>query len=116
MIKAMIVALALTLSLPVGAAENHREGQQNAPADRGARPDSLGGGSACKDGKCGHRNGCCCAAKMKKGACRMGHGQMEGMHGAGDEMAYQDMMERVQKLEQRVEQMQKMLLEQQPKG
>jgi hypothetical protein len=115
-----VLAMALAfLALPASAADADQQAQKKPAGAKTAKMDTLGGGKACKDGKCGSKGqgkagmGCCCAGMQEKRGCKMGSGGMEGMHGMhGDDMAAEDMMERIRKLEERVEAMQKSLAQQ----
>jgi hypothetical protein len=112
-----VLAMALAfLALPASAAEADQPAQTKPAGAKAAGMDSLGGGSACKDGKCASKGqakagmGCCCAGMKEKRACKMGSGGMDGMHDMhGDDMAAAEMMERIRKLEERVEAMHKSL-------
>jgi hypothetical protein len=122
MSKALIAVLTLTFGLaamPASAAESHRHGpQQASAATKDGKIDSLGGGSACKDGTCGNKGqakggmgGCCCAGMMAKKMDMMGgHEGMDMTH--DDEMDHDAMMDRMRKMEERMEMMQKMMMEQ----
>lgn len=106
MILVLSVMLGLTMS-SVRAAEGHDHGQAAAAAKSG-KVESLGGGKKCdkcnknKSGGMGGDMGKCCCAGMKEKMGMMSGDQQGGM----DRDA---MMERMQKMEARMDMMHKMM-------
>lgn len=120
---AMVMALAMLLgmaSMPIVADDAHHVASGKAASNVQNPPKKLpSGGKACKDGACdkkgmgGMAGGCCCAGTMQGmmgNKCMMhgeGHGGMAMMGQGG--MGQDVMMERMQRMEQRMDMMQSML-------
>ena len=126
---ALIVMVSMMLGLgmsTVRAADSHQHGKAGANA-KTEKMESMGGGKTCEKcnkhkgagagEKMGGMNGCCCGGMMGKGG-------MDGMMGKGNMMSSEQhggmesaaMMERMQKMEERMDAMQKMMMEQKGKS
>lgn len=115
-----VMVLALGMSA-VRAADTHDHGA--AMGGKAGKVQSLGGGKTCdkcnknKSGdKVSSMGSSCCCSKMGKMGGMMSDDKQGGMGMMQGGMEHDAMAERMQKMEERMEMMQKMMMEQKSKG